>query len=200
MSTSTHEFVMDAFALRQFNDPNYTGTRVKADPAEFEAKVNEYHTSGQAELVDGYAPFCKHLFVPNFCNVKCGYVAISEENKHLIKTDYEARTEKELPVLVRYFDTSVVEAPTATHLDIILYSREQIMKENEAMGNPGYDISAPWGIISVKGQNKDYELPMQPITMLRNSLGKAEGGSGVPIVRGEYNKSVAFWRDHVSLK
>ena len=83
--------------------------------------------------------------------------------------------EGELPVLVEYISSSKLAAPQATHLDIILYSREQITKENEAMGVTPPDTDAPWGIISVKGQLCDYELPMQPITMMRNALGK-EGG------------------------
>ena len=29
---------------------------------------------------------------------------------------------------------------------------------------------APWGIISVKAQDEDYETPMQPVTIMRNSL------------------------------
>ena len=29
----------------------------------------------------------------------------------------------------------------------------------------------PWGIISIKPQMVDYELPMNPITMMRNALG-----------------------------
>ena len=33
----------------------------------------------------------------------------------------------------------------------------------------------------MKAQNVDYELPMQPITAMRNSLGKEYGGSGVPL-------------------
>ena len=32
-------------------------------------------------------------------------------------------------------------------------------------------------------QDEEYETPMQPITMLRNALGKEEGGSGVPLER-----------------
>jgi hypothetical protein len=39
-----------------------------------------------------------------------------------------------LAVLVQYFDRRKVPPPLATHLDIILYSREQIIKENQAMG------------------------------------------------------------------
>ena len=41
---------------------------------------------------------------------------------------------------------------------------------NPAMQPPVSD--APWGIISVKGQLCDYELPMQPITVMRNALGR----------------------------
>ncbi len=59
---------------------------------------------------------------------------------------------------------------------------------------------APWGIISVKGQLCDYELPMQPITMMRNALGKAYGGSGVDLDVAKYRESVAFWSRHVSIK
>ena len=38
-----------------------------------------------------------------------------------------------------------------------------------------------YGIISVKAQDVANELPMQPITAMRNSLGKEYGGSGVPL-------------------
>ena len=51
-----------------------------------------------------------------------------------MRTSYEARTEKELPVLRRYFPKDKVELEKAKYLDIILYSKEQIQKETEAMG------------------------------------------------------------------
>ena len=47
-------------------------------------------------------------------------------------------------------DRTKLAPPDATWLDVILYSREQIRKENEAMGEPTADTDAPWGIISVK--------------------------------------------------
>lgn len=62
------------------------------------------------------------------------------------------------------------------------------------------ESTAPWGIISVKAQDVDHEVPMQPITMMRNALGKEEGGSGVPLDREKYAESVAFWRDHAPVK
>ncbi len=83
-------------------------------------------------------------------------------------------------------------------LDIILYSRQQIIEERKAMGvDKSEDVpDAPWGIISVKAQDEAFETPMQPITMMRNALGKEEGGSGVPLVREKYNESVTYWRCH----
>lgn len=89
----------------------------------------------------------------------------------------------------------------AKYLDIILYSREQIIKENEALGNPTEDPDeTPWGIISVKAQDVCHELPMQPITMMRNALGKSEGGSGVALEREKYNASVEYWKQHCIVK
>ena len=201
MISRTRTFGLDKFALRQFVDPNYLGTKITYDPQAFADKINEYYDSGAYPLIDGYAPFCKHLFVPNFIGpTKCDYIRISEENKDLIETAYVARTEKELPVLSRWIDKSKVEAPVATYLDIILYSREQIILESKAQNEIPDGCEEPWGIICVKGQACDYELPMQPITMLRNALGKEEGGSGVPLERDQYMESVRFWKEYCSIK
>ena len=87
----------------------------------------------------------------------------------------------------------------ATYLDVILYSRAQIRKETEAMNKPVGDEAAPWGVVSVKPQNVGTEIPMQPITMMRNALGKEEGGSGVPLDRDQYRASVEFWAAHATV-
>ena len=151
--------------------------------------------------MDGYAPFCKHVFVPNFTPAKVSALAISKENEALLRSAYEARTEQELPVLARWFPKEAVgEPPVAKFLDVILYSREQIRKEATAMGRPEeLEEDAPWGIISVKPQDVDYELPMQPITMMRNTMVE-EGGSGVPLEREKYIASVEFWAGHALIK
>ena len=49
-------------------------------------------------------------------------------------------------------------------------------------------------------QDVDYELPMQPITMMRNALGKEEGGSGVPLSREKYDEAVRFWTANAPIK
>jgi len=59
------------------------------------------------------------------------------------------------------------------------------------MGNDS-NSDAPWGIVSIKSQDVDYELPMQPITSMRNALGEEHGGSGVPIDRNAYMTWVYF--------
>ena len=39
---------------------------------------------------------------------------------------------------------------------------------------------------------------MAPVTMMRNALGVEEGGSGVPLDREAYLRSVEFWRVHAN--
>eukprot|EP01139_Manchomonas_bermudensis_P005175 Amastigsp_a174775_50.p1 type:complete len:318 gc:universal Amastigsp_a174775_50:971-18(-) len=194
---------MDAFALRQFRNPSYRGTQIDFDPSEFLQRV-QAHFAATPVLVPGYAEFCKHIFMPNFTSATVGAVSITNENKHLLASEYEKRRPEELAVLERHFLASTVAIPRAEFLDIILYSAEQMRKEYAAM--PPADGATPptidydWGIISVKGQSVDYEQPMNPITMLRNALGVEEGGSGVPLDRGAYERSVAFWSRHAALK
>lgn len=55
-SGTAHKLVVDAFCLRQFNNPDYTGSQINFPVDEFERKVNEYFVAG-LPLVDGYAPF-----------------------------------------------------------------------------------------------------------------------------------------------
>lgn len=66
---------------------------------------------------------------------------------------------------------------------------------NRAPPSEEYD----WAIISIKGQLENFETPMSPITMMRNALGKEEGGSGVPLDRKKYLASVAYWEKHASI-
>lgn len=200
MSARPPTFVVDPFCERQFNDPNYTGTKLGCEQSAFEKVVNDAHDAGDAPLVDGYAPFCKHVFIRNFTPATLPYLAITDQNQHLLRSAYEARTEQELPVLVRWFPREAIpEPPVAAALDVILYSREQIRKEAAAMGRTD-EQTAPWGIISVKAQDEFFELPMNPITVMRNALGAEHGGSGVPLDAAAYKTSVDFWSKHAVIR
>jgi len=200
---SNYKIVLDPFCYRQF-DKTTTSVFINYNSDDFTEKINDFYMNNRNLLKDGYAPFCKHLFIENFTDMTPGYIGIDESTENLIKTCYEARTEKELPVLRRFISLEKVRdrLRPAKFLDIILYSKEQIAKENDAMKNedPNKEIDYDYGIISVKPQDCDYELPMDPITMMRNSLGVEHGGSGVGLDRVKYIESVAFWNENILLK
>jgi hypothetical protein len=152
-------------------------------------------------LKPGYAEFCKHLFIPNFTPAKVCALKITPENEGLLKSGYEARREEELAVLSRWYNASdLPEVPVAQYLDVILYSKEQIDKENAAMGAEPIQEDYDYGIISIKPQDADFELPMQPITMMRNALGAEHGGSGVPLDQTKYRASVDYWSKHAIIR
>jgi len=150
-------------------------------PEQFERRLNE---ETPLKVLDGYAPFCKLHVHRNWTSTRCLTVPITDANRHLLHSAYEARSREELPVLVRWFEG--VEVPVANYLLPILYSREQLAKE----GSP---IEADWGVVGCLYTAAPEEIPMAPITMMRNALGVEEGGSGVPMDREAYRRGVAFW-------
>jgi hypothetical protein len=186
-------------AGRHFNNSTFAGTRVAGITIEELEKLANDALEAGAVLVDGYAPFCKHLFIPNPGATKAGVACVTSENSHLLRTGYEARREGELPVLTRWFEG--LEAPRAEWLDLILYSREQLEEEDKEKPVAERDVpDARWGIVSINAELQPSESPMPPITMMRNALGKSEGGSGVALNREAYARSVEFWKNHASVR
>ncbi|PPT86751.1 DUF3228 family protein [Xanthomonas theicola] len=150
-------------------------------PAHFERHLNN---TAPLQVLDGYAPFCKLHVHRNWTATRCLTMPITAANRHLLRSGYEARSGQELPVLVRWFEG--VEPPVAQYLLPILYSREQLAHE-------GVPIAADWGVVGCLYTAEPQQIPMAPITMLRNALGVEEGGSGVALDREAYRRSVAFW-------
>ncbi|MEZ5484591.1 MAG: DUF3228 family protein [Lysobacteraceae bacterium] len=155
-------------------------------PEAFEQRLND---EAPLKVLDGYAPFCKLQVHRNWTSTRCIAVPITDDNRHLLRSAYEARTKAELPVLVRWFEG--VEPPVADYLVVILYSREQLAKE-------GTDIETDWGVVGCLYSAEPGEIPMAPITMMRNALGVEEGGSGVPLDAEAYRRSVEFWEKHAN--
>jgi hypothetical protein len=155
-------------------------------PEAFERHLN---AAAPLRVLDGYAPFCKLHVHRNWTSTRCLAVPITDDNRHLLRSDYEARTPDELPVLVRWFEG--LEPPVADYLVVILYSRGQLAREGPA-------ITADWGVVGCMYRAEPGETPMAPITMMRNTLGVKEGGSGVPIDRAAYRRSVEFWSTHAN--
>ena len=154
--------------------------------AEFERHLN---TVEPLAVLEGYAPFCKLHVHRNWTSTRCLAVPITDENRPLLRSAYEARNDNELPVLVRWFEG--LEPPVANYVIPILYSREQLARE----GSP---IDADWGVVGCMYTMEPAETPMAPITMMRNALGVDEGGSGVPIDHAAYRRAVAFWSTHAN--
>lgn len=93
-------FFLDGFAQRQWDDPDFAGTRISSDKAEFVRRVHAFHAEGY-KLLDGYAPFCKHIIVPNFVGALVGALPITDANRHLLVSEYTKRRPEELAVLTR---------------------------------------------------------------------------------------------------
>lgn len=185
------------FALRNW-EPGASGTRVQGiSPDELVAQCNQAMAGGQA-LVPGYAPFCTHLFLPNETPTRCGFAPITEANAVHLQSGYRARRDGERAVLERWFEG--IEAPRAAYLDVILYSHAQLVIEAAEFPEEQAVPDCDWGIVSIIGVLEPAEPPMPPITQWRNTLGRAEGGSGVPIDPDAYAKGVAFWDAHATVR
>ena len=208
MADKPKPLILDKFAYKAFDKTRNTNY-INISKEEFIQKVNEQYKSTK-DLVEGYAPFCKHLFIKNFVTgLKPCHIEITPDLEKLIISKYDSRQKNELPVLIRYIDLNSIDKdkiPDALYLDLILYSKEQILSEMKEMKAEEEEINKiknkdfDWGIISIKYLNIDHEIPFVPITIMRNSLGKDEGGSGVPIDRKKYMEGVEFWSKNVELK
>lgn len=78
------------------------------------------HYESHPILIEGYAPFCKHIFMPNLDpHIRDAAVQITPQNERLLCTAYQARKDDELPVLVRFFPRGSVEPPVSKFLDLI---------------------------------------------------------------------------------
>jgi len=186
-----------SFALRQW-EQGKSGTVIEGiTPQELVNICAESMATGNA-LIDGYAPFCKHLFITNTSPTRCSFAPITESNRRLLKCGYQSRREGELAVLERWFEG--IKAPTANYLDIILYSYDQLLKEAAAFTEPQQIPDCDWGIVSIIGVLEPKEPPMPPITQMRNALGTTEGGSGVSIDMEKYTAAVTFWQHHAAIK
>ena len=78
--------------------------KIKMNSIEFLAKVQDMYDKGLGKLCDGYAPYCKHLYLNNFAGLIAKSIKITPENEIALTSRYIYRPgEKELPVLKRWF-------------------------------------------------------------------------------------------------
>ena len=179
--------VMTPFARARLFPADGRATAIRDCTAEeFTQRLND---EAPHAVLEGYAPFCKLHVHRNWTSTRCLTLPVTPDNRHLLRSAYEARTKAELPVLVRWFEG--IAPPVANYLSPILYSAEQLAKEGEA-------IDGDWGIVGCMYTMEPAETPMAPITMMRNALGVEEGGSGVALDRAAYRRAVAFWENNAN--
>jgi hypothetical protein len=184
---------INKFVLRQ-TKKNFCGTKVSKFELNKICEIcNEFPKS---KWKQGYAPFCFIIpitigtFPVNYCNFEFPLLKINESNKHLLEIKYKARRNGELPVLSRYFKNSPkLKKIQSKKINVIVYSKEQLVKET-----PSYVPKGDFEIISINAE-LDFEIPMTPDTIIRNHLGTEFGGSGHPLNKKEYMKSVKFWSE-----
>ena len=76
------KFVLEDFCMRQFDKSKAGLSFIDFDKQAFTAKIQEaYDNEESVQLIDGYAPFCKHVFVKNFTETLPTFIAITPENE-----------------------------------------------------------------------------------------------------------------------
>jgi len=196
------------FSERHFQNI-FGGTKIlDKTKEEFEAELNSYFNGNGGWITEGYAPFCKLFCLENNTDAKTGTLPITIGNYHYLRSGYSSRTKNELPVFSRWFEIPRMFIPKAEYLMVVLYSREQLYQEylenlpedDETKVSFELDIDTDYGVVAILGQMSNEEEPMKPITMMRNALGREEGGSGVDLDREAYKSSVEFWEKNATVK
>jgi len=210
------------FVQRQW-DKKFAGTKLDMWQEDFIKHVNEFYPDIKSELYSSQNDFCKYLYFENpYPSIKKAVIKIDHTIYPYIQSGYSSRTPEELAVLSRWvsFPHKSYPLPTAEYIGLVLYTREQLLKEhNEQFPPADYKSNSPWsdktvmmqptfelteeceyGIVAIMGLGQPEMDPMPPITHLRNALGGVEGGNGVPINKEEYEKSVKFWSEHILVK
>ena len=114
-------------------------------------------------------------------------VRVTDENRHLLRTVFEARRDGEEP-----YRKTVIDAPKspAKFVDVVLY-RNDVLAE----GKENSDLTADWEVISVNARLTEEQEPMTPMTMARNFLVLAGGTKG-DYTSEQFAKSIVFWSQH----
>lgn len=216
---------LTTFVMRQF-DAKFAGTKMhKVDIEHFINLSNTAYNTAKLRtdsniLLPGGIDFklenhkswdfCKYLFIKNDFDfdIRTAVAKINQFNCQYVQSSYSSRTETELAVLSRWIEfpkTANYKAPKADWIALVLYSREQLLKEFESNAQPPesfFELSedCEYGIVSINALTSPEMEPMPPITHLRNALGMEYGGNGNPIDIEEYNRSVEFWQEHALVK
>lgn len=178
--------------VRRQTKPDFAGTKVSPGKLEeLRKKAEQAINTGQDKK--GYADFCRIVSIKD-PSILTSIAKITPENKKFLKTEKTKRREGEKEYEHKYFESKDVKGLPAHHVDLILYTREQLEKEGEKNTGSDYDL------ISVNAEISEKGAPISPETMRRNVEGPKAGGSGYQHTEEEISESEKFWDQHALIK
>ena len=181
-----------------FENPERAGTKLcgLVTPEHFVKRTNllAMGTPFAPSVIPGMS-FCSHLIVENWSECKSGVVAITDENKGFIRSDYVKRRDGEPSYLARWINADDIGgAPVAKWLDIVVYSRKHLSEKE------GIEITADFGIVNIAAHMTNEESPMVPSTVARNAIGPSSGGNGAAFDLGTNEAGADYWSRMISVK
>lgn len=179
------------FVKRQIRS-DFAGTKVSLSDLERLRKEAEQGINNGKDK-RGYADFVRIITIRD-PKILCPIAEITPENKKFLKTEKTKRREGEEEYEHQYFDAKDVKGISSHHINLILYTREQLEKEKEKHTGADYDL------ISVNAEISEKGAPITPETMRRNIKGPEYGGSGYQHTQKEISQSEKFWNDHALIK
>ena len=120
----------------------------------------------------------------------CPLVKINE-NTDLMAKMIKRREDEEPYIQIRALNGNPLKAGS---VDIILYHHDVLAETNEQESTEGWELIAFHAI-----PNGMKNMPMGPITMMRNQL-QLEGGTKGEYSSGEWAESVNFWQKYAVLE
>ena len=118
-------------------------------------------------------------------NFICPLVKI-DKNTKLVAKMTKRRDEEESYIQIRALNGKEL---IASSVDLVLYRKDVLAETNENSTNPD------WELIAFMAKPKELELPMGPVTMMRNQLQK-QGGTKGKYSSEEWAESVDFWQKY----
>jgi len=179
------------FVKRQ-TKTDFAGTKVTdAQLITIREEAEKIINAGQD--TQGYAPFVRIATIKD-PSILSNIAEITPENEKFLKKEMTKRREGEEEYEQQYFDSKDVKGIPSHHIDIIMYTKEQLDSEGEK--NTGSDFD----IISINAEPYDKSVPMTAETMRRNIKGPEAGGSGHQHSEEEIANAEEFWSKHAYIK
>lgn len=179
------------FVKRQ-TKPDFVGTKISTAELENLRKKAEQEINAGKDK-QGYAPFVRIVSIRD-PKILCSIAKIIPENKKFLKTEKTKRREGEEEYEHHFFEAKNIKGMPSHHVNLILYTREQLEKEKEK--NTGSDFD----LISVNAEMSEKGAPLTPETMRRNIKGPEAGGSGHQHTEQEISHAEGFWDNHALIK